>query len=324
MRILVTGANGQLGRELRDCLARMETEIGPLPEAYRGAEVDHAGRAELDIADPASVSAWFGGHGPYDLVVNCASATNVDRCETDRETALLVNGTAVGHVAAAAEAQGAALVHVSTDYVFSGTKGAPYVESDEPDPVSFYGRSKLVGERNALGLCSRAFVVRTSWLYGRHGRNFVNTMLALGASQARVSVVDDQFGNPTNANDLVFELLAIALTDEYGIYHCSGNGTCSCVRVRPVDHGRRPTGLHGGPLHHGGVERPAPPGPPPARLVAGQQAPRGHRRRPHAAVARSHRLVPGPANRTRVRRPHRRTATVRDMAPPGFPRMLYL
>lgn len=227
MRILVTGANGQLGRELRDCLARMETEIGPLPEAYRGAEVDYAGRAELDIADPASVSAWFGGHGPYDLVVNCASATNVDRCETDRETALLVNGTAVGHVAAAAEAQGAALVHVSTDYVFSGTKGAPYVESDEPDPVSFYGRSKLVGERNALGLCSRAFVVRTSWLYGRHGRNFVNTMLALGASQARVSVVDDQFGNPTNANDLVFELLAIALTDEYGVYHCSGNGTCS-------------------------------------------------------------------------------------------------
>lgn len=227
MRILVTGANGQLGRELRDCLARMEIEIGPLPEAYRGAEVDYAGRAELDIADPASVSAWFGGHGPYDLVVNCASATNVDRCETDRETALLVNGTAVGHIAAAAEAQGAALVHVSTDYVFSGTKGAPYIESDEPDPVSFYGRSKLVGERNALGLCSRAFVVRTSWLYGRHGRNFVNTMLALGASQARVSVVDDQFGNPTNANDLVFELLAIALTDEYGVYHCSGNGTCS-------------------------------------------------------------------------------------------------
>lgn len=227
MRILVTGANGQLGRELKDCLARMETEVGPVPEAYRDAEVDYTGRSELDIADAGSVSSWFEGHRPYQLVVNCASATNVDRCETDREQALLVNGTAVGLVAAAAQAQGAALLHVSTDYVFSGTKGAPYVEDDEPDPVSSYGRSKLVGERNALELCSRSFVVRTSWLYGRHGGNFVNTMLRLGASQERVSVVDDQFGNPTNASDLVYVMLSVALTDGYGVYHCSGNGTCS-------------------------------------------------------------------------------------------------
>lgn len=214
-------------------------------------------------------------------------------------------------------------MHVSTDYVFSGTKGAPYIESDEPDPVSFYGRSKLVGERNALGLCSRAFVVRTSWLYGRHGRNFVNTMLALGASQARVSVVDDQFGNPTNANDLVFELLAIALTDEYGVYHCSGNGTCSWFEfARSIMAAARP-GCTVVPCTTEEWNACTPR--PPARTT--RRWPTGVSKTPSATACgggRSHRLVPGLANRTRVRRPRRCAPTVRDMAPPGSPRMLYL
>ena len=227
MKILLCGAHGQLGNELARSIATMETEIGPVPEAYRGAQVDAVDMDEMDIASERSVSSWFMGHGPYDLVINCAAYTNVDGCEANEATAMAVNGTAVRYLAAASEAGGAKFVHISTDYVFPGTQEEPYVESDATGPISAYGRTKLAGETNALAYCSRAFVVRTSWLYGYVGKNFVKTMLRLGESHGQVTVVDDQFGNPTNANDLAYELLKIALTENYGVYHCTGDGVCS-------------------------------------------------------------------------------------------------
>lgn len=227
MHVLITGGRGQLGSELMRALSSMNTDLGAVPSAYGNAHVDAPGRRELDIADASSVDRWFAFHHPYDLIVNCASQTNVDLCERDEAHALLINGTGVLNIARHAERQGAKLVHLSTDYVFSGQTDRDYTENDEPDPLSAYGRTKLAGERNALDACSRTFVVRTSWLYGHTGRNFVATMLRLGASQPDVSVVDDQFGNPTYAVDLVYQLLKLSMSEFYGIYHCSGRETCS-------------------------------------------------------------------------------------------------
>lgn len=227
MRILVTGSKGQLGTELRRCLESMRAEIGPIPEAYRGAEVDYVDYGELDISDAASVDAWFDAHAPYDLVVNCAAVTNVDGCEANEEGAYSVNATGAQNVARACAAQRAKLVHVSTDYVFPGNQPGERVESDPTGPLSAYGRTKLAGEELALQANPRTFVVRTAWLYGYVGKNFVKTMRRLGATHDRITVVDDQLGNPTSANDLAYEILAIAEGESFGIYHCTNKGTVS-------------------------------------------------------------------------------------------------
>lgn len=227
LRLLITGGRGQLGVELCRCLRTMEAEIGRIPEEYRDAQVDCVGRDVLDVTDEKSVITWFESHEGYDVVINCAAATNVDGCEVDENAALLVNSCGVRHLARAAELQCAKFVQVSTDYVFSGDDSASRKESDLANPVSAYGRTKLLGERNALEFCTRAFVVRTAWLYGYTGKNFVKTMRRLGGSVKRITVVNDQVGNPTNANDLAYEILKIALTENYGIYHCTNEGTCS-------------------------------------------------------------------------------------------------
>lgn len=227
MRILVTGGNGQLGGELRRCLETMHAEIGPVPSLYANAQVDYIDYEQMDISDAASVDVWFSEHGPYDVVIGCAAMTNVDGCELDPETAFAVNANGAGNVAAAAQACGAKLVHVSTDYVFSGTEEVERVETDEPAPRSVYGASKLEGERLAQTACEHTFIVRTAWLYGYVGKNFVRTMLRLGRDNGSIRVVADQFGNPTSANDLAYEILKIAATENYGIYHCTNNGICS-------------------------------------------------------------------------------------------------
>ena len=225
MRILITGAKGQLGNELQRLLAEGRAEIGPIPDCYQCAEVICTDYEELDITDEAAVTSFF-GQQPVDLVVNCAAMTNVDGCEKDLEAATRLNADAAGILARAAQASGAKFVHISTDYVFSGQETGDRVETDTPAPKSAYGRTKLAGEEQALEYCPRTFIFRTAWLYGYVGRNFVKTMLGLGAKRDQVTVVDDQLGNPTSANDLAYEILQVAATQEYGIYHCTNEGTC--------------------------------------------------------------------------------------------------
>lgn len=226
MRILITGGNGQLGHELQRLLASGAAEIGPIPEAYRDADVTAVDVADLDITDAAAVDALLSRES-FDIVFNGAAFTNVDGCEAHEDLAFAVNATGAENLARACAATGAVLVHVSTDYVFSGADAGERTELDEPNPISAYGRTKLAGERAVLAACERSFVVRTAWLYGYVGKNFVKTMLRLADSLGALTVVDDQLGNPTSANDLAYELLKLALTDEYGIYHCTNNGICS-------------------------------------------------------------------------------------------------
>lgn len=226
VKILVTGGNGQLGGELQRILREGRSEIGSIPGVFANAEVVATDVAELDVTDADAVMA-FVAQGGFDLIVNGAAMTNVDGCETAEDAAFCVNAEAPGNLARAAEAAGAKFVQVSTDYVFPGTDPAPRVESDPTGPVSAYGRTKLAGEERSLEACSRCFVVRTAWLYGYVGKNFVKTMMRLGADRDEVTVVDDQLGNPTSANDLAHEILEIAATENFGVYHCTNEGTCS-------------------------------------------------------------------------------------------------
>jgi dTDP-4-dehydrorhamnose reductase len=226
MRILITGAGGQLGNELRRLLTSGQAEIGPIPAVYTGAEVVYAGHKELDIIDALAVNSFI-SNGGFDLVINCAAMTNVDACETDHGGAFALNAQAPHNLACAVSMTSARLVQLSTDYVFSGTVATKRVESDPCDPQSVYGESKLAGEQAVLDECHRSFVVRTAWLYGYVGHNFVKTMLKVGRERGVAKVVDDQYGNPTNANDLAYEILKIAQTEDYGIYHCTNNGTVS-------------------------------------------------------------------------------------------------
>lgn len=227
MRLLVTGSRGQLGNEIRRCLETMEAEIGPISDVYCQAEVDYVDYNDLDISDADAVAVWMEEHGPYDIIVNCAAFTNVDGCESDEQGAYSVNACGAENMARAAHDCGGKIVHVSTDYVFPGDDPQPRCESDEPQPLSAYGRTKLAGELLVKAACDRFFIVRTAWLYGYVGRNFAKTMLRLAREHGKISVVADQYGNPTSANDLAYEILKLATTANYGIYHCTNNGTCS-------------------------------------------------------------------------------------------------
>ena len=230
MRVLITGAAGQLGRALAGALRTMRSPLGPVPAPYAGATVDACASAELDITDAAAVEARFAARGPYDVVFNCAALTDVDGCEQDPSAAVRVNAEGPRNVARACAAHGGKIVQVSTDYVFSGNEPAPRAEDDPTGPVSVYGRTKLSGERVVAQEAPRHFIVRTAWLYG-DGHNFVRTMLRLGRERAEVRAVDDQRGNPTCADDLSFELLRLALTDGFGVYHCTNEGTCSWAEL---------------------------------------------------------------------------------------------
>lgn len=226
IKLLITGSKGQLGNELQTILQNGCAEIGPICDAYRDAVVTAVDVDTLDIADAAAVAAFVETVRP-DVIINCAAMTNVDGCETQYDVAMKVNAFGPRNLAAAASAVGAKFIHVSTDYVFAGDGTKPYCEWDVCAPNTAYGKSKYLGEQYALAQCPRTFVVRTAWLYGYVGHNFVKTMLKLGAERERITVVSDQRGNPTSANDLAYHLLKLALTDEYGIYHCTGEGECS-------------------------------------------------------------------------------------------------
>ena len=226
MKILITGANGQLGRELQAVLQSGKAQIGPIPDVYDGAEIIATTHSELDVSNMQAVDLAICGQG-CDLIINCAGMTNVDACETDIFAARQANSVGPQLLSFAARRAEVKLVHISTDYVFSGAQNKPYVETDLPDPKTAYGRSKLEGELFVSNICPKHFIFRTSWLYGLHGKNFVKTMLQIARENGAIKVVDDQRGNPTYANDLAYEILKVAATENYGTYHASGNGVCS-------------------------------------------------------------------------------------------------
>lgn len=211
MRVLVTGATGQLGRDTAERVAAS------------GHEVVAAGRRELDVAHRDQVLSVVGSVSP-DVVVNCAAFTAVDACETEVDRAYQVNALAVRHVAEAARRFGAHLCHVSTDYVFSGDKGGPYHEWDRPDPRSVYGATKLAGEQEAG---EEATVVRTSWLCGRHGSNMVTTVLRLASEDGPMRFVDDQRGSPSFTTDVAAVIERLCADRRPGLYHVTNQGEAS-------------------------------------------------------------------------------------------------
>lgn len=226
MKIVITGCKGQLGNELTSILSLGKSEIGKIPEALFEAEVLPVDVEELDITDFDAVLAFVEREKP-DVIINSAAMTNVDGCETMQDVAFKVNAAGVRNLAVAAETVGAKLVHVSTDYVFRGNGTSPYTEWDKTDPQSVYGKSKALGEQYALAFCKKSFIVRTSWLYGYIGKNFVKTVRRVMRERGAMTVVNDQRGNPTNANDLAHHILKLCVTSEYGIYHCTGKGECT-------------------------------------------------------------------------------------------------
>ncbi len=215
MRVLVTGAAGMLGQDL----AAAAPDLGH--------EVIAMARAELDITDLEGLSASVSRAG-VDAVINCAAYTNVDLAEHSIEAACAVNGDGAGNVARAAAAAGAWTVHVSSDYVFDGTKREPYVESDPVAPASAYGRSKLAGERAVAGAAPDSHtIVRSSWLYGTGGPCFPATIRRLATEREELSVVDDQRGCPTFTGHLAVALLDLALRRPLGLVHVAGTGDCT-------------------------------------------------------------------------------------------------
>ncbi len=215
MKILVIGAAGQLGHDL----------LRTLEPDHEVAGVDIG---EVDITNLDSVSGTVREHGPG-LVINSAAYTNVDGCETEKELAWAVNATGAGNTATACREQGIPLIHISTDYVFDGSKGEPYLEDDPTSPLGEYGRGKLAGEEQVRETLADHLIVRTAWLFGSSGQNFVKTMLRLGREREELKVVDDQTGSPTYAGHLARALKALAETrlDKPGIYHMTNSGQCT-------------------------------------------------------------------------------------------------
>lgn len=217
-RLLVVGANGMLGREV----------VAAARAA--GHEVTARDVESIDITDAAGTAQIVAADAPR-AVVNCAAFTDVDGAEEREQDALAVNGTGAGNLAAAAAAAGARIVHPSTDYVFPGDASDPYVESSPTGPRSAYGRTKLAGELAVAAANPGHAIVRTAWLFGVHGRNFVDTILRLASERETIQVVDDQVGSPTWAGHLAPALVELAGRETTGIFHAAGAGRCSWFQL---------------------------------------------------------------------------------------------
>jgi dTDP-4-dehydrorhamnose reductase len=214
MRVLVTGAGGMLGRDV------------VLAATNAGHQVAALTHGDLDVTEAEGVAARIDRDRP-DVVINCAAWTDVDGAEDSEDRAMAVNGQGSGNVSAAAAAAGAKVVYVSTDYVFDGQKDSPYVEVDEPGPISAYGRTKLAGEEATAAANKRHFIVRSSWLFGIGGPNFVETMLQLASDHGEVLVVRDQVGSPTYTWHLGSGIVRLVEGSAYGIHHMAADGACS-------------------------------------------------------------------------------------------------
>ena len=206
MKILVTGKNGQLGKSIQK-IVNTDTKIGnnQSPNEYI-----FVGREDLDLSSESSISHYFDNNDKLDIIINCAAYTAVDKAEKEQELANQVNHLAVKQLASIASNQQARLIHISTDYVFDGENGKPYTETDTPNPINVYGRTKLAGEKALQTVMPiNAIIIRSSWLYSEYGNNFVKTMLRLGRERDELSVVNDQMGSPTYATDLADAILEI-------------------------------------------------------------------------------------------------------------------
>lgn len=217
MKILITGCNGQLGNSLRKVLEKDHT----IESVYTDYDT-------LDITDREAVDRFLTDH-KFDIVVNCAAYTAVDKAETDEILASALNTGAVGNLGEAAAKNDTKVIHISTDYVFSGEGFRPYEENDEPYPQGIYGRTKLEGEALLTSFCQDAMIIRTAWLYSEFGNNFVKTMLRLAESHDKINVVCDQIGTPTYAGDLAEAIYRIVKSPEWkaGIYHFTDEGVAS-------------------------------------------------------------------------------------------------
>jgi dTDP-4-dehydrorhamnose reductase len=205
MKVLVTGSKGMLASDLIPVLRKGHEVIAPPEEDFDITKRDAVHKAIKE----ASV----------DLVVNCAAYTQVDKAEEERDKAFLVNGLGVQNLALACQDRGIPLCHISTDYVFDGTKTSPYTPFDNTNPINVYGESKLAGEKYIEWIMNRFYIVRTSWLYGRHGHNFVSTILKLARERQELEVVSDQMGSPTSALSLARGIVRLIGSGAYGIYH---------------------------------------------------------------------------------------------------------
>lgn len=217
MKILITGCYGQLGSSLR----REFDNDADIEAIYTDYDT-------LDITDPEAVESFLNAH-KVDIIINCAAYTAVDKAETEAVAAAALNTAAVGNLGSAAVKSGAKVIHISTDYVFSGQNYRPYEEKDEPYPQGIYGRTKLEGEGRLLSFCRDAIIIRTAWLYSEFGGNFVKKMLELADSRHEINVVSDQIGTPTYAGDLARAIRSIVKAENWvpGIFHFTDEGVAS-------------------------------------------------------------------------------------------------
>jgi dTDP-4-dehydrorhamnose reductase len=224
MKILVTGKNGQLGKSIHTIVTNNEQTD----------EFVFVGREELDLSSTDSITSYF-NHNNFDIIINCAAHTAVDKAEEEAVLANQINHLAVAQLALIAKTQQAKLIHVSTDYVFDGESDKPYTEEDATSPINIYGKTKLAGEQTLKEIMpTDAIIIRTSWVYSEHGNNFVKTMLRLGKQRDELSVVGDQIGSPTYATDLANAILKIIqnkafkeVEQETQVYHYSNAGEIS-------------------------------------------------------------------------------------------------
>jgi dTDP-4-dehydrorhamnose reductase len=214
MKVMITGSEGMLGRDIVYAF----TDGG-----CKNLALNHK---DLEICDFNQVKQQFSVFKP-DLVVNCAAYSNVDAAESDKQAAFMVNGLGVQNLALACSQADCPLVHFSTDYVFNGEKQEPYKIFDKPDPINVYGESKLAGEHYVSSLLRRFYLIRTSWLYEHHGKNFIETILKLAGERDEIRVVDDQFGAPTFSRDLAAAVVKLTATGCYGVYHITSQGRVS-------------------------------------------------------------------------------------------------